>query len=191
MPGSGPSSFPAQLLCWNGQPDFHSGTTSVRFRSASHPFSSMVESAFLIRRRWEFNSLNGYPWPRALLVEHSDCRSERRGFDSRRGRDAPVAQLVELRTFNPKVVGSIPTGRTTGKVNQTGVWDRLLSESRPNGLGDRALVFPPPSPRKVMRTGVRHRLENGWSHANGMGIDTSAFHHLFGARIPSSVTSNM
>ncbi len=52
-------------------------------------------------------------WPRALLVEHSDCRSERRGFDSRRGRDAPVAQLVELRTFNPKVVGSSPTGRTT------------------------------------------------------------------------------
>ncbi len=27
--------------------------------------------------------------------------------------DAPVAQLVEHRTFNPLVVGSIPTGRTT------------------------------------------------------------------------------
>ena len=27
-------------------------------------------------------------------------------------KDAPVAQLVEHRTFNPLVVGSIPTGRT-------------------------------------------------------------------------------
>ena len=59
----------------------------------------------------------------AQLVRALACHARGRGFEphpSRQSRDnltnhqsASVAQLVEQRTENPRVVGSIPTGGTT------------------------------------------------------------------------------
>ena len=51
----------------------------------------------------------------AQLVRALACHARGRGFEphpSRHSRSASVAQLVEQRTENPRVVGSIPTGGT-------------------------------------------------------------------------------
>ena len=53
----------------------------------------------------------------AQLVRALACHARGRGFEphpSRHSQYASVAQLVEQRTENPRVVGSIPTGGTTG-----------------------------------------------------------------------------
>ena len=51
------------------------------------------------------------------LVRTLACHARGRGFEPHPGRQkkgcGPVAQLVEQRTENPRVVGSIPTGATT------------------------------------------------------------------------------
>ena len=51
------------------------------------------------------------------LVRTLACHARGRGFEPHPGRQkkdvASVAQLVEQRTENPRVVGSIPTGATT------------------------------------------------------------------------------
>ena len=52
------------------------------------------------------------------LVRTLACHARGRGFEPHPGRQpilgyAFVAQLVEQRTENPRVVGSIPTGATT------------------------------------------------------------------------------
>ena len=51
----------------------------------------------------------------AQLVRALACHARGRGFEPHPGRqfDASVAQSVEQRTENPRVVGSIPTGGTT------------------------------------------------------------------------------
>ena len=52
----------------------------------------------------------------AQLVRAPPCHGGGRGFEPHPGRHlffASVAQLVEQRTENPRVVGSIPTGGTT------------------------------------------------------------------------------
>ena len=47
------------------------------------------------------------------LVRTLACHARGQGFESPSGRHfASVAQLVEQRTENPRVVGSIPTGGT-------------------------------------------------------------------------------
>ena len=48
------------------------------------------------------------------LVRTLACHARGRGFEPHPGRqfDASVAQSVEQRTENPRVVGSIPTGGT-------------------------------------------------------------------------------
>ena len=52
--------------------------------------------------------------PVVQLVRTPACHAGGHGFESRPGRsNASVAQLVEQRTENPRVVGSIPTGGTT------------------------------------------------------------------------------
>ena len=53
--------------------------------------------------------------PVAQLVRAPACHAGGRGFEPHPGRQlhASVAQLVEQRTENPRVVGSIPTGGTT------------------------------------------------------------------------------
>ena len=50
----------------------------------------------------------------AQLVRALACHARGRGFEPHPGRqfDASVAQSVEQRTENPRVVGSIPTGGT-------------------------------------------------------------------------------
>ena len=54
------------------------------------------------------------------MVRTLACHARGRGFESHPGRQfgnptfASVAQLVEQRTENPRVVGSIPTGGTSG-----------------------------------------------------------------------------
>ena len=51
----------------------------------------------------------------AQLVRALACHARGRGFEphpSRHSQYASVAQLVEQRTENPRVVGSIPTGGT-------------------------------------------------------------------------------
>ena len=58
--------------------------------------------------------------PVVQLVRTLACHARGRGFESHPGRQgliqpllyASVAQLVEQRTENPRVVGSIPTGGT-------------------------------------------------------------------------------
>ena len=49
------------------------------------------------------------------MVRTLACHARGRGFESLPGRqfDASVAQSVEQRTENPRVVGSIPTGGTS------------------------------------------------------------------------------
>ena len=56
-------------------------------------------------------SING---PVVQLVRTLACHARGHGFESRPDRHlfASVAQLVEQRTENPRVVGSIPTGGT-------------------------------------------------------------------------------
>ena len=56
-------------------------------------------------------STNG---PVVQLVRTLACHARGRGFEPHPGRqfDASVAQSVEQRTENPRVVGSIPTGGT-------------------------------------------------------------------------------
>ena len=52
----------------------------------------------------------------AQLVRALACHARGRGFEphpSRHSQYASVAQLVEQRTENPRVVGSIPTGGTS------------------------------------------------------------------------------
>ena len=56
--------------------------------------------------------------PVVQLVRTLACHARGRGFESHPGRHffsvyASVAQLVEQRTENPRVVGSIPTGGTS------------------------------------------------------------------------------
>ena len=52
------------------------------------------------------------------LVRTLACHARGRGFDPHPGRQfASVAQSVEQRTENPRVVGSIPTGSTTSDSN--------------------------------------------------------------------------
>ena len=52
--------------------------------------------------------------PVVQLVRTLACHARGRGFEPHPGRQsfASVAQLVEQRTENPRVVGSIPTGGT-------------------------------------------------------------------------------
>ena len=51
--------------------------------------------------------------PVVQLVRTLACHARGQGFESPSGRHfASVAQLVEQRTENPRVVGSIPTGGT-------------------------------------------------------------------------------
>ena len=58
-------------------------------------------------------STNG---PVAQLVRALACHARGQGFESLSGRqNASVAQLVEQGTENPRVVGSIPTGGTSGR----------------------------------------------------------------------------
>ena len=58
----------------------------------------------------------------AQLVRALACHARGRGFESHPGRHlgiphfASVAQLVEQRTENPRVVGSIPTGGTIMRI---------------------------------------------------------------------------
>ena len=55
--------------------------------------------------------------PVVQLVRTLACHARGRGFEPHPGRHffASVAQLVERRTENPYVVGSIPTGGTNKK----------------------------------------------------------------------------
>ena len=59
--------------------------------------------------------------PVVQLVRTLACHARGRGFESHPGRQpkqlnfASVAQLVEQRTENPRVVGSIPTGGTSDR----------------------------------------------------------------------------
>ena len=58
-------------------------------------------------------------WFRGVAVITSDRHAEDREFDSRRDRHyGSVAQLVEHRTENPGVGGSIPLGATIYLLNQ-------------------------------------------------------------------------
>ena len=53
--------------------------------------------------------------PVVQLVRTLACHARGQGFESPSGRQfASVAQSVEQRTENPRVVGSIPTGGTSG-----------------------------------------------------------------------------
>ena len=55
--------------------------------------------------------------PVVQLVRTLACHARGRGFEPHPGRQfAFVAQLVEQRTENPRVVGSIPTGGTIKNV---------------------------------------------------------------------------
>ena len=59
------------------------------------------------------NPASATKWSRGVAVITSACHAEDREFDSRRDRHyGSVAQLVEHRTENPGVGGSIPLGAT-------------------------------------------------------------------------------
>ena len=62
------------------------------------------------------NVLSSEFGPVAQLVRAPACHAGGRGFEPHPGRQffASVAQSVEQRTENPRVVGSIPTGGTSG-----------------------------------------------------------------------------
>ena len=48
----------------------------------------------------------------STTVSASVLYTDGSGFESQSPNQAPIAQMVELRTFNPQVVGSSPTGGT-------------------------------------------------------------------------------
>jgi hypothetical protein len=50
----------------------------------------------------------------STMVSASVLYTDGSGFESQSPNSALIAQLVELRTFNPQVVGSSPTGGTKG-----------------------------------------------------------------------------
>ena len=64
--------------------------------------------------------------PVAQSVRALACHARGRGFEPHPGRHlhASVAQLVEQRTENPRVVGSIPTGGTSGDL----IWSRFYAD---------------------------------------------------------------
>ena len=63
------------------------------------------------------------------LVRTLACHARGRGFEPHPGRHfGPVAQLVEQRTENPRVVGSIPTGGTNGYADLAHLVERHLAK---------------------------------------------------------------
>ena len=62
--------------------------------------------------------------PVVQLVRTLACHARGQGFESPSGRHvhASVAQLVEQRTENPRVVGSIPTGGTIPRSSHPTKW---------------------------------------------------------------------
>ena len=94
-------------------------------RRGSNPFSSAIlkfntsrdraawQLVGLITRRSQVQIL--LPQPFGSVVQRSitsACHAEDRGFKSLRNRHGSIAQLVEQRTENPCVTGSIPVGAT-------------------------------------------------------------------------------
>ena len=74
--------------------------------------------------------------PVVQLVRTLACHARGQGFESPSGRHfnkfwhlfASVAQLVEQRTENPRVVGSIPTGGTTSYADLAHLVERDLAK---------------------------------------------------------------
>ena len=65
------------------------------------------------------------------LVRTLACHARGRGFEPHPGRHCPfasVAQSVEQGTENPRVVGSIPTGGTTGYADLAHLVERHLAK---------------------------------------------------------------
>ena len=64
------------------------------------------------------------------LVRTLACHARGRGFEPHPGRHpfASVAQSVEQRTENPRVVGSIPTGGTNGYADLAHLVERHLAK---------------------------------------------------------------
>ena len=69
--------------------------------------------------------------PVVQLVRTLACHARGRGFEPHPGRHCPfasVAQSVEQGTENPRVVGSIPTGGTTGYADLAHLVERHLAK---------------------------------------------------------------
>ena len=87
-------------------------------------FSSAGRASALQAEGHRFEPYNFHQYgPVVQLVRTLACHARGRGFEPHPGRHclsdelgqyASVAQLVEQRTENPRVVGSIPTGGTSG-----------------------------------------------------------------------------
>ena len=72
----------------------------------------VIGSSPIVSTTFQGESLDSYGLV-VQLVRTPPCHGGGRGFESHPGRHyASVAQLVEQRTENPRVVGSIPTGGT-------------------------------------------------------------------------------
>ena len=80
-------------------------------------YSSAGRASALQAEGHRFEPCNSHQYGLVVqLVRTLACHARGRGFEPHSGRQifcAFVAQLVEQRTENPRVVGSIPTGATT------------------------------------------------------------------------------
>ena len=82
-------------------------------------FSSAGRASALQAEGHRFEPCNSHQiGPVVQLVRTLACHARGRGFEPHPGRqfDASVAQSVEQRTENPRVVGSIPTGSTNMRI---------------------------------------------------------------------------
>ena len=93
----------------------------------------------------------------AQLVRALACHARGRGFEPLPGRHftrqfASVAQLVEQRTENPRVVGSIPTGGTSGNGKIAATIRGFSSFGRARPCQGRGGGFEPRNPLQKKRS---------------------------------------
>ncbi len=98
----------------------------------------------------------------AQLVRALACHARGRGFEPLPGRHftrqfASVAQLVEQRTENPRVVGSIPTGGTSGNDKIAATIRGFSSFGRARPCQGRGGGFEPRNPLHEKRPFVERR----------------------------------
>ena len=110
------------VLCYNTEVARLIDTQALSLNDTKRKFSSAGRASALQAEGHRFEPYNFHHYGQVVqLVRTLACHARGRGFEPHPGRQfgipllyASVAQLVEQRTENPRVVGSIPTGGTSG-----------------------------------------------------------------------------